>query len=375
MDIKNYFREYYISHIISNIELPYKKNEFWSNSDFSLLYCLIDNINYYFKFINNLKKKECNITIYDNLVLINKINTKFLKLYFSYTKYINQFCDKIFDSHYQVFKTLYNISKILHLVIYKDIKIKVKFKTKANQNILFSLKSSKNINLQLIEEFDVSYNSTLNYILKCNFYNFLNIEHLRYNINFGKINYSLNIYLENKVKYIRYAINTFSHSLREYLRYSLYYGSHSYVYGLTNARGSEFYDNIIEINHFSDNTKSLQKYFQVLNHYSSSSFYGKIYVQEKLKKIIANQLNKNIVLGQNTKIFTFPKLIIKTNDIKCSHGATIGHIDYYQVNYCKTRGIFKNYAIGLIINGFFNSIIKYFKIGNKEKNMIKKIIS
>lgn len=362
---------YYTSMLATQI-FPNKKNENWRYSDIYLLNYKIIKSNNKCEFIENISKKILNIIIYDNFIIVDK-NDSFIIQNNNFPSYF--ICDKYFDNQYQILTNLINLTKILSFTILKNTCIKIKFKTTANQNILILLDSEDHINLKLNEEFDICSNSTINYILKSKYNNFSNIQHLRFNLSSGAILYSSNINLKNKSKYYRYAFNFNSISFREYLKSNLYYKSQAFFFGITSGYNNEIYDNIIETNHFGNKSQSLQKYFQVLNELSSSFFYGKIFVKEKLKKIIAHQLNRNIILNDYVTSFSRPELNINSDDINCSHGATFTnfHIDY--INYFKNRGIPKYIAIKIIIEAFLMEIILNLKIDNKERFTLKDILN
>ena len=90
----------------------------------------------------------------------------------------------------------------------------------------------------------------------------------------------------------------------------------------------------------------------------------------KSKKIDSDQKNHNILLSNTAKINSNPKLKISCDDVKCSHGSTIGNLDKDSIFYLRSRGIDLNESKKILLNSFMNDIID--KI---DQDIIKKHIS
>ncbi len=103
---------------------------------------------------------------------------------------------------------------------------------------------------------------------------------------------------------------------------------------------------------------------------SSFSYDGLIRIEKKAQKSNAYQRNENLVLSDKVRVNTKPELEIEANDVRCTHGATIGKIDEEQVFYLTSRGLTEKESIDLIIKGFFEGVVDQIK---DEK--IKKIIT
>lgn len=103
---------------------------------------------------------------------------------------------------------------------------------------------------------------------------------------------------------------------------------------------------------------------------SSFSYDGLIRIEKKAQKANAYQRNENLVLSPAVRVNTKPELEIEANDVRCTHGATIGRIDEEQVFYLTSRGLTEKESKDLIIRGFFEGVIDQIK---DEK--IKKIIT
>tara|TARA_B100000780_G_scaffold162954_1_gene113901 strand:- start:141 stop:1385 length:1245 start_codon:yes stop_codon:yes gene_type:complete len=127
------------------------------------------------------------------------------------------------------------------------------------------------------------------------------------------------------------------------------------------------------INHNSPKCKSYQKIKNVLNGKSKGVYQGKIFVEKVAQKTDAYQLSKALILDDEAEFDAKPELEIYADDVKCSHGSTSGSIDSDAVHYLMTRGIPKNEAIKLLINGFLNEVLE--KITNNElKIFLEKIL-
>lgn len=120
--------------------------------------------------------------------------------------------------------------------------------------------------------------------------------------------------------------------------------------------------NHVVMNHNAANCYSDQLFKGILDEYSSSVFTGRIYVKKDAQKTNAFQSNKNIILSQSAKAISKPQLEIYADDVKCSHGATIGEIDEQAVLYLKTRGIPENDAIHMLKFAFLNEVLEKIKI-------------
>ena len=120
-------------------------------------------------------------------------------------------------------------------------------------------------------------------------------------------------------------------------------------------------DNFTVIEHQSPNCTSNQHYKGVLDDSATAAFTGKIHVFEDAQKTEAFQSNKNILLTKNAKMHTKPQLEIYADDVKCSHGATVGQIDENALFYLRARGIPKDEARLMMMFAFASEVIKGIK--------------
>ncbi|MEQ8241193.1 MAG: Fe-S cluster assembly protein SufD [Cyclobacteriaceae bacterium] len=116
--------------------------------------------------------------------------------------------------------------------------------------------------------------------------------------------------------------------------------------------GKTHVDNNTAVDHKAPNTYSNELYKGILKGQSKGVFNGKIYVRPAAQKTNAFQANNNVLLSENATINTKPQLEIWADDVKCSHGCTVGQLDEDAIFYLRARGISKDDAISLVLNAF-----------------------
>ena len=147
---------------------------------------------------------------------------------------------------------------------------------------------------------------------------------------------------------------------------------YSNMYGFYALRKKSHVDNHTTVDHIDENSISNEHYKGIMDNNSNGVFNGKIFVRKKAQKTNAFQSNNNILLSDEAKINTKPQLEIWADDVKCSHGCTVGQLDKEAMFYLQSRGISKKKAIAMLLGAFSEEIIE--KIENKfAKQKIKKI--
>ncbi len=126
----------------------------------------------------------------------------------------------------------------------------------------------------------------------------------------------------------------------------------------------EHIDNHTFVDHAIRDGYSNEYYKGIMAGVGEGVFNGKIIVREDAQKTNAFQSNKNVVLSNGAKIDTKPQLEIFADDVKCSHGATVGKLDNEALFYLRSRGIGEREAIGMLIKAFAQDILE--KIENKH---------
>src|SRR5512133_2480203 len=115
--------------------------------------------------------------------------------------------------------------------------------------------------------------------------------------------------------------------------------------------------NYVLMDHAKPHGTSNQLFKGILDDESTGSFNGKILVRPDAQKIQAYQKNNNILLSSSARMNTKPHLEIYADDVKCSHGATVGQIDSEALFYLRSRGISENEARHLLMYAFANEIV------------------
>jgi len=138
-------------------------------------------------------------------------------------------------------------------------------------------------------------------------------------------------------------------------------GTNTIMNGLYGLDGHQQVDNhtLLDIQH--PNCTSYQLYKGLLNGSSRAIFNGKIYVHSVAQKTNAYQLNKHLLLGKDARVDTKPQLEIFADDVKCTHGATIGQLSQEEIFYLQSRCITQQMAIQLLSKGFIDDILNTIK--------------
>jgi Fe-S cluster assembly protein SufD len=111
------------------------------------------------------------------------------------------------------------------------------------------------------------------------------------------------------------------------------------MYGLYLTRGDQVVDNHTAIHHDQPNCRSWEVYKGVLDGRSRAVFNGKVFVKPEAQKTDAKQTNRNLLLSDTAKVDTKPQLEIFADDVKCTHGATVGRLDDVALFYARSRGL------------------------------------
>lgn len=132
--------------------------------------------------------------------------------------------------------------------------------------------------------------------------------------------------------------------------------------GLYLTRGKQHVDNQTSIDHAQPHCSSRELYKGILDGKSSGVFNGKIVVRKDAQKTNARQTNKNLLLSDHALVNTKPQLQISADDVKCTHGATIGQLDDEALFYMRTRGIGEETARSLLTYAFASEVVAGIKV-------------
>lgn len=139
-------------------------------------------------------------------------------------------------------------------------------------------------------------------------------------------------------------------------------GAECTLNGLYLAAHKQHVDNHTVIDHSQPHCSSHELYKGILDDNSSAVFNGSIIVRKDAQKTDARQSNKNLLLSENATINSKPQLEINADDVKCSHGTTIGHLDDDSIYYSRSRGIGAKEARSVLTYGFANDVLTRMKL-------------
>jgi Fe-S cluster assembly protein SufD len=139
--------------------------------------------------------------------------------------------------------------------------------------------------------------------------------------------------------------------------------------GLYMGHGEQLIDNHTRIDHAKPHCASHELYKGILDGKSRGVFAGRIYVHQDAQKTDAKQTNQTLLLSDDAIIDTKPQLEIFADDVKCTHGATVGQLDTESIFYLRSRGIGKDEARSLLTFAFANDIIGRIKIDGLREEL------
>tara|TARA_Y100000588_G_scaffold298103_1_gene318981 strand:+ start:6395 stop:7726 length:1332 start_codon:yes stop_codon:yes gene_type:complete len=133
--------------------------------------------------------------------------------------------------------------------------------------------------------------------------------------------------------------------------------------GLYLASGRQLVDNQTTIDHARPHCDSHELYKGVLDGQSSAVFNGKIVVRLDAQKTDAKQSNKALLLSEDAQVTTKPQLEIFADDVKCTHGATVGQLDPDSLFYLRSRALSEQQARQVLIHAFAADLLGHIKVG------------
>ena len=146
-------------------------------------------------------------------------------------------------------------------------------------------------------------------------------------------------------------------------------GSNCDIYGLYVSEGRQHMDNFMRVEHASPRCDSRQFYNGVLDGRSRGVFHGRIIVHEGAEKTDAKQTNRNLLLSDSARIDTKPQLEIYNDDVKCTHGATIGQMDEEALFYLRSRGVSERNARMMMLRAFTGQTLENMSLGPVRESM------
>lgn len=173
------------------------------------------------------------------------------------------------------------------------------------------------------------------------------------------------------------SVHTFSFG-GQLTRNNLYFyqeGKHcnSILNGFSILSEEQMVDNHTLVHHKSEDCESHENYKGIYNGKSRGVFNGKIKVDSEAQRINAYQQNDNVLLTDTVRIASKPQLEIFADDVRCSHGCTIGQIEEAQLFYLQSRGIPKKEAEALMMYAFTSSVLDSVRIPSLKKRINRHI--
>ena len=147
----------------------------------------------------------------------------------------------------------------------------------------------------------------------------------------------------------------------------------SILKGITIIEGKQHVDHHTLVHHIEPNCESHQDYKGIYDERSTGVFNGKVIVEKEAQKTNAYQKNNNILMNNKSTINAKPQLEIFADDVKCSHGCTIGQLDEQALFYMQQRGIPKKEAKALLMYAFANTVLESVKIPEVKERITKLI--
>lgn len=146
------------------------------------------------------------------------------------------------------------------------------------------------------------------------------------------------------------------------------------ISGAVLCHGSNASDIRLDIRHIAAGCSSTQSFRTIAAGNAKCSFHGKIIVSVGAQKTEAYQESHSILLSENAKVETLPQLEIYADDVKCSHGATIGKLDENEIFYMRSRGISEKQASEMLLHAFISPVIDLIP-ESTEKEYIKQHVN
>lgn len=134
-------------------------------------------------------------------------------------------------------------------------------------------------------------------------------------------------------------------------------GAECTLNGLYMGRARQHVDYHTRVDHAKARCTSMENYKGILSGRAHGVFNGRVYVHPNAQQTNASQSNKNLLLSRDAEVDTKPQLEIHADDVKCSHGATVGQLDEQMVFYLRSRGLAVDTARALLTYGFARDVV------------------
>ncbi len=146
-------------------------------------------------------------------------------------------------------------------------------------------------------------------------------------------------------------------------------GSDSVLNGLYMVKGTQFVDHHMRVEHAKPHCHSFELFKGILEERSRAVFNGLIHVHPGAQKTDAKQSNQNLLLSDQALVNSNPQLLIFADDVKCTHGSTVGQLDDDAVFYLRSRGIGREAARSLLVYAFASDIVARIKVPELRRDL------
>jgi len=137
--------------------------------------------------------------------------------------------------------------------------------------------------------------------------------------------------------------------------------------------GNQHLDHDTQQNHFAPNTTSDLLFKGALLEKSRSVWQGMIYVAPGAQNTDGYQANRNLILSRGARADSIPGLEIMADDVRCTHGATVGKINPEEIFYLQSRGIPPKDAERLLVGGFFDPIVQRIPFEGVRERLVRSV--
>jgi Fe-S cluster assembly protein SufD len=183
---------------------------------------------------------------------------------------------------------------------------------------------------------------------------------------------AIHVHLSRSCNFIAHSVATGAKLSRNNIRTSLAdEGVECVLNGLYLTRDEQLADHHMIVDHAKPHCNSHEYYNGILDGRSKGVFHGRILVRPDAQKTDAKQTNKNLLLSDDATIDTKPQLEIYADDVKCTHGATIGQLNDESIFYLRARGIGLETARRMLIHAFAGEIIDRIRYAPAREEMDK----
>lgn len=149
--------------------------------------------------------------------------------------------------------------------------------------------------------------------------------------------------------------------------------SQGFLYGVSLLADQEYTDNHTVVDHMVPHCHSEELYKGIYDGSSTGVFNGKIYVRPQAQKTTAYQSNHTLLLSSKAQVQAKPQLEIWADDVKCSHGATMGQVDEEAIFYFRSRGIDKDTAKALLTYAFITEVVEKIALDGLRELLTRRI--